>query len=53
MDEILTIAEIEGRFDSEWVLIEDPSTDEFLDVRGGMGWTRWLRQSVNPQTAVR
>jgi len=27
MDEILTIGEIEGRFASEWVLIEDPSTD--------------------------
>ena len=39
MDEILTMAEIEGKFDSEWVLIEDPSTDEFLDVRGGT--VRW------------
>jgi hypothetical protein len=39
MDEILTIAEIEGKFDSGWVLIEDPSTDEFLDVQGGT--VRW------------
>jgi len=39
MDEILTIAEIAGKFHSEWVLIEDPSTDEFLDVRGGT--VRW------------
>jgi hypothetical protein len=35
MDEVLTIAEIEGKFDSEWVLIEDPSTDESLVIRGG------------------
>jgi hypothetical protein len=35
MDEILTISEIEGRFESEWILLEDPSTDEFLEVRGG------------------
>ncbi len=35
MDEILTMAEIEGKFESEWVLIEDPSTDASLDVRGG------------------
>ncbi len=33
--EVLTIAEIEARFESEWVLIEDPSTDDFLKVRGG------------------
>ena len=39
MDEVLTIAEIEGKFDSEWVLIEDPSTDESLAVRGGT--VRW------------
>jgi len=31
----LTIAEIDGKFDSEWVLIEDPSTDESLEVSGG------------------
>ena len=39
MDEILTIAEIEGKFEPEWVLIENPSTDEFLEVRGGT--VRW------------
>ena len=32
MDQILTIAEIERKFDSEWVLIEDPSTDQSLQV---------------------
>ena len=34
-DGVLTIAEIEGKFESEWVLIEDPSTDDHLQVRGG------------------
>ena len=31
----MTIAEIESQFDSEWVLIEDPQTNEALDVLGG------------------
>jgi len=35
MDEVLSIAEIEAKFDSEWVLIEDPRTDEALEVRSG------------------
>lgn len=39
MDEVLTAAEIEARFDSEWVLIEDPETDETLTVRRGA--VRW------------
>ena len=39
MDEVLTAAEIEARFDSEWVLIEDPETDEALTVRRGT--VRW------------
>ena len=39
MDEMLTMTEIEGKFQSEWVLIEDPSTDESLAVSGGT--VRW------------
>jgi hypothetical protein len=35
MDEVLTIAEMEKRFCSEWVLVEDPQTDEYLKVRSG------------------
>jgi hypothetical protein len=35
MSEILTRAEIESRFDSEWVLIEDPQLDEHLEVLSG------------------
>ncbi|MGO9260326.1 MAG: hypothetical protein ACLQU1_29065 [Bryobacteraceae bacterium] len=29
------MAQIEARFESEWVLIEDPRTDDALEVRGG------------------
>jgi hypothetical protein len=29
------MAEIKARFDSEWVLVEDPQTDEFLEVERG------------------
>jgi hypothetical protein len=39
MSEVLTMAEIEAIFDSEWVLIENPTTDETLEVRGGT--VRW------------
>ena len=38
-DEVLTSAEIEARFDAEWVLVEDPETDEALTVRRGR--VRW------------
>jgi hypothetical protein len=39
MDEVLTAAQIEARFESEWVLIEDPQTDAALEVRRGK--VRW------------
>lgn len=32
---VLTIAEIEVRFVSEWVLVEDPQTNEALEVQSG------------------
>lgn len=35
MSEVLTITEIESRYDSEWVLVEDPQVDERLEVLGG------------------
>lgn len=38
-DEVLTLAQIEAQFASEWVLIEDPQTDATLEVRGGR--VRW------------
>jgi hypothetical protein len=39
MDEVLTMAEIEAKFESEWVLIEEPQTDKALQVRSGI--VRW------------
>jgi hypothetical protein len=36
MDEALTIAEIETRFPSEWILLEEPETDESLEVLRGI-----------------
>jgi hypothetical protein len=35
MDKVLTIAEIESQFESEWVLVDDPQTDESLEVQSG------------------
>jgi hypothetical protein len=35
VDKILTIAEIQSQFDSEWVLLEDPQTNSALEVQGG------------------
>lgn len=35
MDKVLTIAEIESQFESEWVLVGDPQTDESLAVQSG------------------
>jgi hypothetical protein len=39
MDKILTAAQIEAQFESEWVLVEDPDTDDALEVRSGK--VRW------------
>lgn len=39
MNEVMTAAEIESRFASEWVLVEDPQTDASLEVRSGK--VRW------------
>lgn len=36
MNEVMTIAEIESRFPSEWVLIGDPQTDQYLCVQSGV-----------------
>ena len=35
MGEVLTIEEIESQFKSEWVLVEDPQTNESLEVQRG------------------
>lgn len=37
MSQVLTLAEIEAEYDSEWVLVKDPHTDkETLEVVDGM-----------------
>jgi hypothetical protein len=35
MADVLTIAEIEAQFTSEWVLVADPQTNEALEVQSG------------------
>ena len=35
MDKVMSIAEIETQFESEWVLVEDPKTNEALEVQSG------------------
>ncbi len=35
MDKLMTIDEIEAQFDSEWVLVEDPQTNDALEVQSG------------------
>ena len=35
MSEVMTVQEIEARFVSEWVLVEDPEVTPQLEVAGG------------------
>ena len=35
MSETISLAEIQKRFDSEWILLEDPETNDELKVKGG------------------
>lgn len=35
MNEVMTIADIQARFDAEWVLIGDPVTDEAHQILSG------------------
>jgi len=47
MDEMMTISQIEARFLSEWVLVENPQTDETLEVqRGTLLWHSKDRDEV-------
>jgi hypothetical protein len=39
MDKIFTAAQIEAQFESEWVLVEDPETNDALEVQSGK--VRW------------
>jgi hypothetical protein len=35
MNDVMTMAEIESRFPSEWVLLGDPQTDQYQQVQSG------------------
>lgn len=35
MDQLQTLPDIEARYASEWVLLEDPQTTDTLEVRAG------------------
>ena len=35
MNEVLTVEEIQSRFDSEWVLVGDPKSDATLTIQAG------------------
>jgi len=47
MDDVLTVAQIESQFSSEWVLVEDPETNQALEVqRGRVRWHSKDREEV-------
>jgi hypothetical protein len=47
MDDILTIAQIETQFQSEWVLVEEPITNDALEVQSGkVHWHSKDREEV-------
>ena len=47
MDEVLTAAEIAVRFETEWILVENPETDGALTVlRGCVRWHSKDRDEV-------
>lgn len=39
MDDVLNLTQIKAQFASEWVLVEDPQTNEALEVQSGK--VRW------------
>ena len=47
MDRVLTLKQIEERFESEWVLVEEPETNDALEVqRGKVLWHSKDRDQV-------
>jgi hypothetical protein len=45
VDEVLTLAEMEARYHAEWILVQDPQTNDALEVLGGK--VRWHSPSRN------
>ena len=53
MDDILTTAQIEAQFASEWVLVEAPQTNDALEVQSGkVRWHSKDREEVYRQAVV-
>ena len=53
MDDIITIAQIEARFASEWILVEAPQTNDALEVQSGkVRWHSKDREEVYRQAVV-
>lgn len=53
MDDLLTIAQIETQFSSEWVLIEDPQVNDVLEVQSGkVRWHSKDREEVYRQAVI-
>ena len=53
MDDILTMAQIEAQFASEWVLVEDPQTNDALEVQSvKVRWHSKDREEVYRQAVV-
>ncbi len=53
MDDILTTAQIEAQFASEWVLVEAPETNDALEVQSGkVRWHSKDRDEVYRQAVV-
>ena len=47
MDDVLALTQIEAQFASEWVLVEDPQTNDVLEVqRGKVRWHSKDRDEV-------
>jgi len=47
MNEVMSFVEIQQKFDSEWVLVEDPETTESLEVtKGKVLWHSKNRDEV-------
>ena len=38
MDEVFTVDQIKRLFESEWVLVEEPETNDTLEVQSGRVW---------------
>ncbi|MGA2074999.1 MAG: hypothetical protein ABSH52_16015 [Terriglobia bacterium] len=47
MNEVMSLIEIQKKFDSEWILIEDPETTESLEItKGRVLWHSKNRDEV-------